>query len=95
MTTCCINFRVSYYRKLRTIVCYLFQPDCPCVLSVKASDRIHHFPVMLTAGHHYNIGKYDFESLDKVIDYYRKNALTVTADDVEVKLGHRLAVHGP
>jgi hypothetical protein len=65
---------------------------CPFALSVLCSDRIHHFPIVLTPDNKYYIGQWTFDSVTEVLDYYRSNALCFTDDGKEVVLGKQLDV---
>lgn len=61
-------------------------------LSVKYNDKIHHFPIELTAEKKYNIGNHDFKTLAAIITYYTKNALFYDDDGSGVTLGTPLVV---
>ena len=61
-------------------------------LSIKYDDRIHHFPIEVTADKKYNIGKHDFKTVNNIILYYQKNALFYDDQDREVTLGSPLVI---
>lgn len=61
-------------------------------LSVKFNDKIHHFPIEVTADKKYNIGKHDFKTVNNVILYYQKNTLFHDDSGQGVTLGSPLVI---
>ena len=68
------------------------QNGCPYALSVLCSDRVHHFPIVLTPEKKFYIGQWSFDSVTEVLEYYRENSLCRTDDGRDVTLGQQLDV---
>ena len=61
-------------------------------LSVRYSDRVRHFPIVLTQDGRYYIGKHNFKDLNKVVSYYQGNPLFYDDDNKAVSLGNPVAM---
>lgn len=57
---------------------------------MRSADRIHHFPIELTPEKKYFIGKYNFDSLQDVISYYKRNPVFELDDGTEITLDSSL-----